>query len=174
MKQKLKKGVVIRHYLTAIAIGITIATPVTTNRINAHADKTMAVQEPLQLVQEIPEPQLEKKSAVAAVEEPKPKTLTGSKYEWMAMAGIPKKDWAAVDYIIHHESTWRVSVTNKIGCIGLAQNCPDKYGRYWLKEACPNWQNDPVCQLKRFTVYAEERYGSWSGALAFWQKNSWW
>ena len=72
-----------------------------------------------------------------------------------------------------HETHWRVDAINSSGCIGIGQNCPNRDGYYWLKEACPEWQNDPVCQLKRFSIYAG-RYGGWQGAYNFWQQNRWW
>lgn len=92
----------------------------------------------------------------------------------MAAAGIAAADYGYVDFIITKESTWRPAATNSWGCIGLGQNCPDRNGYYFLKDACPNWQNDPVCQLKRFTGYAEGRYGGWADAYNFWVNNGWW
>lgn len=87
----------------------------------------------------------------------------------LAAAGVPSHEWEAAKSLIYKESTWRPAIVNSSGCIGLGQNCPDANGRYWLVDACPNWQSDPVCQIKRFSHYATERYGSWQAALSFWQ-----
>jgi hypothetical protein len=92
----------------------------------------------------------------------------------LAAAGVPSNEWAASKYVFFKESTWRPAAINEIGCIGLGQNCPDKNGRLWLKEACPNWETDPVCQIKRFSIYAKERYGGWWAAYEFWLANGWW
>lgn len=87
--------------------------------------------------------------------------------EMMAAAGIPQSDWAAVDYIVHHESTWRPAVVNESsGSCGLVQELPCG------KSGCT--LGDGVCQLKWASKYATSRYGSWSGAQAYWQANRWW
>ena len=99
---------------------------------------------------------------------------SGTHQDWMAAAGIPESDWGYVDWIITRESGWRPSAVNPYGCIGLGQNCPDKNGNLWLVAACPNWQSDPVCQLRRFTVYAQGRYGGWAQSVITWQRQGWW
>jgi len=99
-------------------------------------------------------------------------TVSGDKAALMAAAGIAESDFGYVDFIISHESGWRPGAVNAGGCIGLGQNCPSG-GRLWLVEACPNWGNDPVCQLRRFSVYAN-RYGGWAGAYEAWQVQRWW
>jgi resuscitation-promoting factor RpfB len=99
--------------------------------------------------------------------------VTGDKAELMAAAGIPADQFASADYIINHESGWRVSVVNSIGCIGLAQRCPSG-GSNALANECPNWESDPVCQLVHFSRYANNRYGGWNGAYQFWITAHWW
>lgn len=89
-------------------------------------------------------------------------------------AGIKQSDWAAVDYIITRESSWRLDAVNSIGCIGLGQNCPDKNGYLWLVDSCPNWRTDAICQLKRFGLYAQDRYGGWQQSKLFRQQHNWW
>lgn len=96
-------------------------------------------------------------------------TLTGSKAEWMAAAGISQGDYQYVDFIIGHESGWRPNAVSANRCIGLGQKCNAQS----LINACPNWQTDPVCQLQHFSGYAG-RYGGWQGAYNFWQVNHWW
>jgi resuscitation-promoting factor RpfB len=100
-------------------------------------------------------------------------TVTGDKASIMLAAGIPADQHTSVDYIITKESGWRVSVVNSIGCIGLAQRCPNG-GSNALAAECPNWESDPVCQLVHFSRYANGRYGSWNAAYGFWIVNNWW
>lgn len=87
----------------------------------------------------------------------------------MAAAGISRSDYMYVDFIISHESGWRAGALNGSGCAGLGQACPG--GK--LAAVCPNWQRDPVCQLKFFSGYTS-RYGGWSGAYNAWQSKGWW
>ena len=99
-------------------------------------------------------------------------TLTGGKAEWLVGAGISPGDYYAVDYIMNRESHWNPGAVNAGGCIGLGQRCPSGGGNA-LINACPNWQNDPVCQLRHFSAYAS-RYGGWQGAYNAWQVQGWW
>ncbi len=93
----------------------------------------------------------------------------GNKTGLMAAAGIPASQYGDVDYIISHESNWRLNAYNGSGCAGLGQACPG--GK--LAAACPSWQTDGVCQLRYFTNYAA-KYGGWPGAYTFWLYNRWW
>jgi len=92
----------------------------------------------------------------------------GSHEDWMAAAGISAGDYDYVNYIVSHESGWRTTASNG-RYYGLYQT---SLGR--LQAECPNWQSDPVCQLRSATRYATGRYGSWSGAYQFWKNNHWW
>lgn len=96
--------------------------------------------------------------------------VAGNKAEIMAAAGIPANEFYAADYIISHESGWRVNAVNASGCSGLGQACPGSK----VKNACPNWESDPVCQMRFFNGYAVGRYGSWSRAFDAWQRQRWW
>lgn len=96
--------------------------------------------------------------------------VAGNKAEIMAAAGISADQFYAADYIISHESGWRVNATNAGGCAGLGQACPGSK----LANACPNWQSDPVCQMRFFNGYAVGRYGSWTRAFDAWQRQRWW
>lgn len=95
--------------------------------------------------------------------------VPSDKQSVMAAAGISRSDYMYVDFIISHESGWRAGATNASGCAGLGQACPS--GK--LAAVCPNWQRDPVCQLKFFSGYAG-RYGGWAGAYSAWQSKGWW
>lgn len=96
-------------------------------------------------------------------------TVSGDKTEWMRLAGIAEADFGAVDFVIGHESGWRVNALNARGCAGLGQACPGSK----LASACPDWQIDPVCQLRFFSAYAS-RYGGWQGAYQAWLIKGWW
>lgn len=98
---------------------------------------------------------------------PPPPPVPSTKSELMAAAGIPTSDWAAVDYIVNHESTWNPTAVNaSSGSCGLVQELPCG------KSGCTF--GDGVCQLRWATQYATTRYGSWWGAHSFWSSNRWW
>jgi len=96
--------------------------------------------------------------------------VADNKAEIMAAAGISPNEFYAADFIISHESGWRVNSLNSSGCGGLGQACPASK----LANACPNWQSDPVCQMSFFNNYAVRTYGSWSRAVEVWQNQRWW
>lgn len=105
----------------------------------------------------------------AIVETPQP-VFSGSHEDWMAQAGISPSDYGYVDYIVEHESSWRVTVTNSIGAHGLCQSLPgDK-----MATAGADWYDNPVTQLRWCNSYASSRYGSWAAAYQFWINNRWW
>lgn len=91
----------------------------------------------------------------------------------MESAGIPVEEWWAVELLIQKESGWQVDPKGNPNCIGMGQNCKDKNGNYWLPVACPDWQTNPVCQLRRFDEYARDRYGNWPMAWAHSQAVDW-
>jgi len=97
--------------------------------------------------------------------------ISGTCVDWIKEAGV--EDINAAHTLLMRESTCRPDAVNSIGCIGIGQNCPDKDGNYWLVDSCPDWKTNPVCQIKRFTHYAVERYGSWNAALSFSNNNGW-
>jgi hypothetical protein len=106
-------------------------------------------------------------------EPPKPKpTLVGDKYDWLRSAGVPENQLVSAVALIQRESSWRFTATNHLGCIGLGQACPSGIKPVLLAK-CPNWQTDPVCQLKVFTDYVKARYGGWVQAKAFSDRNNW-
>lgn len=93
---------------------------------------------------------------------------TGSHEDWMAAAGISPGDYGYANFIFTKESGWRTTATNGT-YYGLGQTSLSK-----LSSACPNWQSDPICQIKVFNNYAVGRYGSWSGAYNAWKTKGWW
>ena len=103
---------------------------------------------------------------IKKVSKPKPKPPT-THTELMAAAGIQSKDYASVDYIISHESSWNPNATEPTTkAHGLPQALP------YSKTGC-GW-SDAVCQLKWASNYATVRYGGWSGAYEQWVNNRWW
>ena len=100
----------------------------------------------------------------------------GNKEAWMAAAGIPQSDWAAVDSIVSRESGWNPCAynpgrsdcnANPTSACGLAQSLPcgkqAKYG-HWT---------DPVANLRWQHEYVTQRYGGYWQAVAFWNANHW-
>jgi LysM repeat protein len=69
-------------------------------------------------------------------------------------------------FIYAHESGNNPNATNPSGCYGLGQDCNGR-----VRALCGA---DYACQDEFFTNYAMSRYGSWAGALAFWQGHGWW
>jgi hypothetical protein len=92
----------------------------------------------------------------------------GSHEDWMAAAGLSPSDYDYANFIFTKESGWRTTATNGT-YYGLGQTSLSK-----LSSACPNWQADPVCQIRVFNGYAVGRYGSWAGAYNAWQAKGWW
>ncbi|HMS92486.1 MAG TPA: hypothetical protein PKC05_03255 [Candidatus Saccharibacteria bacterium] len=71
-------------------------------------------------------------------------------------------------FIYMKESGNNPQARNSAGCLGLGQACPGSK----LLAVCPTL--DYACEDAFFTNYALSRYGSWEGALAFWQSHHWW
>lgn len=91
----------------------------------------------------------------------------GSHQDWMAAAGISPSDYGYVNFIISKESSWRTTASNG-RYFGLYQTSLKS-----LASQCPNWQNDPVCQLRAASKYMQ-RYGTWKKAYDFWHDKKWW
>lgn len=68
-------------------------------------------------------------------------------------------------FIYQKESGCNLNAENPGGCRGIGQACPGS------KLPCGA---DYACQNAWFTKYANDRYGGWAGAYAFWQANGWW
>lgn len=107
----------------------------------------------------------------------------------MQQAGIDQNEWAAVDYIISHESGWcHLQWEGQIGF------CPESYTEqydpstpnigYGFCQSTPaikmasienDWQTNPITQLKWCNEYAHSsRYGNWWIAYNFWVANHHW
>lgn len=98
---------------------------------------------------------------------PKP---TGSHKYWMEQAGIPKSWYEDLNWIINHESGWRVNATNPgSGAYGLPQSLPGNK----MASAGKDWKTNPITQLKWMYSYVKGRYGNASNAKHFWQTHNW-
>ena len=138
---------------------------------NAPIAPLEAVPEPTPPPVVVPTPSTTESPATAEPLAPAPPI--GSHTDWMAAAGIAEGDYFYVDYIVNHESSWRIAVSNGLGCVGLIQACPSGLKPRLLAE-CPNWEVDPSCQLRVASSYANGRYNSWAGAYKFWASSGWW
>lgn len=92
--------------------------------------------------------------------------VTGDHKKLMHAAGIPASWFSAIDYIVTHESGWRVNATNaSSGAYGLPQSWPG----YKMASAGADWRTNPVTQLKWMKSYVTERYGGAPQAAAYWR-----
>jgi hypothetical protein len=76
----------------------------------------------------------------------------------------------AFSKIVEHESGWDVDATNaSSGAYGLVQALPGSK----MASAGSDWKTSAETQIEWGLNYMNERYGSPSGAWAFWQANGW-
>ena len=94
---------------------------------------------------------------------------TGDHKHWMKQAGIPESWFDSINYIVSHESGWRVNATNpSSGAYGLPQSLPGSK----MAAAGRDWRTNPITQLKWMKSYVS-RYGGGPGAAAFWRSHHW-
>lgn len=94
----------------------------------------------------------------------------GSHTDWMRMAGIPESDFGAANFIISHESGWRVDAQNpNSSAYGLPQCMISSHPECGTQE----WKTNPITQLRWFYNYCKNRYGSVQGAYNFKMANGW-
>ena len=94
---------------------------------------------------------------------------TGDHKHWMKQAGIPASWYDSINYIVSHESGWRVNATNpSSGAYGLPQSLPGSK----MAAAGRDWRTNPITQLKWMKSYVS-RYGGGPGAAAFWRSHHW-
>ncbi|HET9850041.1 MAG TPA: G5 domain-containing protein [Candidatus Saccharimonadales bacterium] len=96
--------------------------------------------------------------------------VAGDHTSLMAAAGISPGDYGYVDYIVSHESGWRVTAANPSGAYGLCQALPGSK----MAGAGGDWQGNPITQLRWCNSYALASYGSWAGAYGHWVADHWW
>lgn len=86
----------------------------------------------------------------------------------MAAAGISPNDYPYVDYIVSHESGWRVNATNG-RTWGLCQALPGSK----MASAGADWETNPVTQLRWCSSYAAGK-GGWAAAYNYWLAHHYW
>ena len=86
----------------------------------------------------------------------------------MAAAGISPSDYPYVDYIVSHESGWRVNATNG-RTWGLCQALPGSK----MASAGADWETNPVTQLKWCSAYAAGK-GGWAASYNLWLTQHYW
>ncbi len=90
-----------------------------------------------------------------------PRTLTKA---LMPQFGMSPSDFGCIDAIWTQESGWNVHAANPTSsAYGIPQALPGSK----MSSAGPDWQNNPVTQIKWGLGYIKERYGSACGAAAY-------
>jgi hypothetical protein len=105
------------------------------------------------------------KMSVISIPKPNPSPIvapSGSCHDWMAQAGVT--DMANAYTLIMRESGCNPNAVNRrSGACGIPQALPcSKLGT-----------SNPVEQIRWMQNYIVRRYGSWAGAVAFWNANHW-
>jgi uncharacterized protein YabE (DUF348 family) len=90
--------------------------------------------------------------------------INGDKTSIMAAAGISSGDWAYANFIVSHESGWRVTAANPSGAYGLCQALPGSK----MSTAGADWATNPITQLRWCSSYAARSYGGWYGSYNHW------
>jgi len=96
--------------------------------------------------------------------------VAGDHTSLMAAAGISSGNYGYVDFIVSHESGWRVQASNPSGAYGLCQALPGSK----MSSAGADWATNPVTQLRWCNGYAVGHYGSWAAAYNFWVRHHYW
>ena len=87
-------------------------------------------------------------------------------HDYLISNGYSEADFTAANFIISHESGWSPTATNpSSGAYGLPQALPGSK----MASAGADWQTNYQTQFKWFVNYCNSRYGSISGAYAYWQ-----
>jgi hypothetical protein len=148
------------------------AEAINNSEVKVQATKPSPVQEEAKPpIESAPVPQVQSNDP-ENVQPPQPRTAVSlDKQAIMTAAGIPQSDWAAADYIISHESSWRyLAVNASSGATGLCQSLPASK----MASAGEDYLTNPVTQMKWCNSYAQSRYGGWQQAYNFWLSKNWW
>ena len=82
----------------------------------------------------------------------------------MPQFGMAPSDFSCVDAVWTQESGWNVHADNPTSsAYGIPQALPGSK----MSSAGPDWENNPVTQIKWGLGYMKERYGSACGAAAY-------
>ncbi len=96
--------------------------------------------------------------------------INGDKTAIMAASGISSGDYAYANFIVSHESGWRVTAANGSGAYGLCQALPGSK----MSTAGGDWETNPITQLRWCSGYASRSYGGWANAYYHWLNYSSW
>jgi hypothetical protein len=98
-------------------------------------------------------------------------TSSAAEAKSIARQMIPNAaQYNAFSKIVEHESGWDVDATNaSSGAYGLVQALPGSK----MASAGSDWKTSAETQIEWGLKYMNERYGSPTGAWAFWQANGW-
>jgi uncharacterized protein YabE (DUF348 family) len=129
--------------------------------ITAKKDGTTDKKVIQQAVIQAPVPQVEAIGATIAI--------GGDKTAIMSQAGIAPGDYAYANFIISHESGWRVTAANPSGAYGLCQALPGSK----MSSAGGDWQTNPITQLHWCSGYAA-KFGGWGPAYNYWLSHHYW
>ena len=93
---------------------------------------------------------------------------SGDHSHWMEQAGIPKKDWDNINYIVTAESGWNPRATNG-NHWGMGQMSAENM--HYYSDHGNKW--NPIAQLMGIMDYIKDRYGSVEKAVAFRKAHNW-
>lgn len=96
----------------------------------------------------------------------------------MAAAGIKPSDYPYADYIITKESRWNHLARNaSSGAYGLCQSYPGTKMANTAQNGGPDWQTNPITQLRWCNWYAyngSRNFKGWAEAYNYWIANKHW
>jgi resuscitation-promoting factor RpfB len=95
--------------------------------------------------------------------------INGDKTSIMSAAGIGAGDWPYANFIVSHESGWRVTASNPSGAYGLCQSLPGSK----MASAGADWETNPITQLRWCSGYAA-KFGGWGAAYNYWLAHHYW
>ncbi len=93
---------------------------------------------------------------------------SGDHSHWMQQAGIPKKDWDNINYIVTAESGWNPRATNG-NHWGMGQMSAENM--HYYSDHGNKW--NPIAQLMGIMDYIKDRYGTVEKAVAFRKAHNW-
>ncbi|MCO6546159.1 MAG: phage tail tape measure protein [Gilliamella sp.] len=93
---------------------------------------------------------------------------SGDHSHWMEQAGIPKKDWDNINYIVTAESGWNPRATNG-NHWGMGQMSAENM--HYYSDHGNKW--NPIAQLMGIMDYIKDRYGTVEKAVAFRKAHNW-
>lgn len=85
-------------------------------------------------------------------------------HDYLISTNHTEDDFTAANYIISHESGWRVDAANPSGAYGL----PQAYPGIKMASAGDDWKTNYQTQFKWFIGYCENRYGGLQQAYQHW------